>query len=95
MLANTVLSALPASESKMHIINLHSTDNRVIASVTDLVDAMAEHTGRKLTWKNKVCAHACAHVYAHTRTRTRTRTHTHTHTPAHAHAHTRTHSRWT
>ena len=54
MLANTVLSVLPSGDSQMQRLNLHHTDNRIAAEVTDLVEAMAEQTGRTLQWKNRV-----------------------------------------
>jgi hypothetical protein len=54
MLANTVLSSLPTSEHAMFTLNLHLTDNRIAADVIDLIEAMAERTGRKLLWKNRV-----------------------------------------
>ena len=54
MLANTVLSSLPATEHAMFTLNLHLTDNRIAADVIDLIETMAERTGRKLLWKNRM-----------------------------------------
>ena len=54
MLANTVASTLPSADHQMMRLNLHLTDNRITADITDLIEAMAERTGRRLHWKNRL-----------------------------------------